>query len=118
MLADDGTIHDGCNVEVSSYGLTICAERSALVAAVAQRKRHFAAIAVVTDSSPPASPCGACRQMMYEFAPDLLVIMLNPKGEERWVSLRTLLPDAFISQSLSGHNTGRDTTHYRANDIP
>ena len=117
LLACDGTIWRGCNVEASSYGLTMCAERSALVAAVSQGKRDFAAIAVITDSSPPASPCGACRQMLYEFAPDLLVVMIHPGGEERRANLRMLLPDAFASESLPGHRTGRDTTHYRADDI-
>ena len=100
LLADDGTLWSGCNVESGSYGLTICAERTALVTAVAHGKRSFAAIAVATESSPPASPCGACRQMLYEFAPDLLVVMLNPEGEEHWVTLRTLLPDAFSPHSL------------------
>ena len=105
LLATDGTIWSGCNVESSSYGLTICAERTALVTAVANGKRRFAAVAVATQSSPPASPCGNCRQMLYEFAPDALVLMLNPEGGERWATLRLLLPDAFEAESLpeKGH---------------
>lgn len=101
LAASDGTIQSGCNVEVSSYGMTICAERNALVAAVARGKRRFAALVLHTESSPPASPCGACRQMLYEFSPDLIVVMQNTSGQEHWASLRTLLPCAFESHSLS-----------------
>lgn len=74
-----GVIYTGCNVENASYSATICAERTALVKAVSEGERQFEAIAVVTDSG--GFPCGICRQMLYEFAPDLRVIIAKPDGE-------------------------------------
>lgn len=95
----DGRVFVGCNVENASYGLTICAERAALVAAVAAGVRQFRRIVVVSDSDPPASPCGACRQMLAEFGPALLVEAVGPAQAQRWV-LSELLPDAFTSHRL------------------
>lgn len=98
--AGDGTIHVGCNVENASYGLTICAERMAVGAAVAAGKRTFARIVVATAVEPPATPCGACRQLLAEFGLDLEVITVGPQSERRW-RLRELLPEAFTPESLS-----------------
>src|SRR5262249_13442710 len=70
----DGAIYRGCNVENASYGLTICAERAAVFAAVAAGARHVEAVAVVSDSNAPIAPCGACRQVLYEFGPQMIVI--------------------------------------------
>ena len=95
----DGRIFAGCNVENASYGLTICAERTALVSAVAAGVRQFRRIVVVSDSDPPASPCGACRQMLAEFGPGLEVEAVGPARAQRWV-LSELLPDAFTSHRL------------------
>src|SRR5690606_12887090 len=67
LVCDDGTVVEGCNVENASYGLCICAERTAVAAAVAGGRRHFPTIAIVTSASPPASPCGMCRQVLAEF---------------------------------------------------
>lgn len=95
LLTDDGQIITGCNVENRSYGLTICAERTAVAAAVAAGHRRLRAIAVVTDASPPAMPCGMCRETLNEFAPDLPVLVANLAGERRETTLRDLHPAPF-----------------------
>ncbi|MGH7537723.1 MAG: cytidine deaminase [Gemmatimonadales bacterium] len=98
--ADDGSIHVGCNVENASYGLTICAERMAVGAAVAAGKRRLVRVAVASAVEPPATPCGACRQLLAEFGLDLEILAVGPKSERRW-KLRTLLPEAFTRESLT-----------------
>ena len=98
--ADDGTIYMGCNIENASYGLTICAERAAVAAAVTAGRRRIARVAVFTDSDPPAAPCGACRQVLSEFGPSATVIAAGPRGERRW-AMRELLPDAFGPEELA-----------------
>ena len=98
--ADDGTVHVGCNVENASYGLTICAERMAVGAAVAAGKRKLKRVAVATAVEPPATPCGACRQLLAEFGLDLEIIAAGPATERRW-RLRELLPEAFTRESLT-----------------
>ena len=90
----DGAVFSGCNVENASYGLTLCAERSALAAAVAGGHRSFTRIALSTSSGPPASPCGLCRQALAEFAPGLAVRSESPEGTADW-SLAALLPAPF-----------------------
>ncbi len=99
LEAADGRIFVGTNVESASYGLTICAERMAIGAAVAGGARTFRRLVVATDVDPPASPCGACRQLLAEFGLDLEVIAVGPKTERRW-TLRDLLPDAFAKTTL------------------
>jgi cytidine deaminase len=84
----------GCNIENASYGLTNCAERAAVAAAVTAGRRRFTRIVVVTDSDPPAAPCGACRQVLSEFGDALAIRAVGPSGERSW-SMRDLLPDAF-----------------------
>lgn len=98
LLADDGTVHLGCNVENRSYGLTVCAERNAVGGLVAARGPavRIVAVAVATDASPPAPPCGACREVLHELAaPGCVVVSANPRGERREWLLDDLLPDAF-----------------------
>ena len=81
MLDERGRIHVGCNVENASYGLTVCAERNAVAAAVAAGARRIRAVAVVTGARPPASPCGACRQVLAELgAADTEVLLGGPTG--------------------------------------
>jgi len=99
LEAADGRVFVGTNVESASYGLTICAERMALGAAVAAGARSFRRIAVTTDVDPPAAPCGACRQLLAEFGLQLDVISAGPQSERRW-TLADLLPAAFTKESL------------------
>jgi cytidine deaminase len=82
LLTPDGKIYTGCNVENSSYGATICAERTAVVKAVSEGVRQFVAVAVVTRDG--GSPCGICRQVMFEFAPDLRVTLVDEAGQVRY----------------------------------
>ena len=99
LEATDGRVFAGCNVESASYGLTICAERMALGAAVAAGARAFRRVVVTTEVEPPAAPCGACRQLLAEFGTNLEVVAAGPSTERRW-TLGALLPDAFTKESL------------------
>ena len=94
LEADDGRVFVGANVENASYGLANCAERVALGAAIVHGARVFRRIVVVSDSNPPASPCGACRQALAEFGLELEVLAVGPHGSRQW-RLADLLPDAF-----------------------
>ena len=87
-----GRTSAGCNVENVSYGLTICAERNAVFAAVAAGCREFAKIVIVADTEVPASPCGACRQVLAEFNPDLEVVLATFRGKSEMFRLSELLP--------------------------
>ena len=100
LEADDGRVFVGCNVENASYGLTICAERAAVCAAVAAGARRLRRAVVVTDANPPAAPCGACRQVLSEFGRDLLVEGIGPAGAVRW-TMAELLPSAFGPEQLT-----------------
>ena len=100
LLASDGSISEGCNVENAAYPVGICAERGALAAAVARGSRTFEAIAIATEADEPTPPCGMCRQMLEEFSPHMLVVSVTRSGgEARW-SLDDLLPKAFTPHSL------------------
>lgn len=94
LLDSEGTIHTGCNVENISYGLTLCAERGAVMTAVATGRQSFVALAIVADTDVPLSPCGACRQFLAEFAPDLPILSATVSGREELLSLSVLLPRA------------------------
>jgi cytidine deaminase len=95
LLGADGRIITGCNVENSSYGLTMCAERTALFKAVSEGIREYLAIAVYSETSPPTRPCGACRQVLYEFNPLMEIACANADGKIDKFTLSELLPEGF-----------------------
>jgi len=101
VLTESGRIYTGCNIENASYGLTNCAERTAIFKAVSEGETRFVAMAVIADTPGPVSPCGACRQVMSEFAPDLRVILTNLKGDTLVTTARDLLPGAFRDSDMS-----------------
>lgn len=100
LEAADGTIITGCNVENATYGLTICAERVAMFKAISDGKRRFRRIAIVADTVAPTPPCGACRQVLWEFGGDLEVILANLRRETGRYRLGDLLPVAFDGRLL------------------
>ena len=95
LLAADGRVFGGCNVESSSYGLTCCAERTAVFKAVSEGVRSFRAVAVVTGADEPTSPCGACRQVLWDQCRDIAVVMATTGGKREETTLAALLPRAF-----------------------
>jgi cytidine deaminase len=95
-----GEVITGCNIENATYGLTMCAERVAMFKALSEGHRDFVRIAVVADSAEPTPPCGACRQILWEFAPEAEVILANLAGAARRVTVRELLPGPFDRRFL------------------
>jgi len=95
LLCLDGEVFTGCNVENASYGATICAERSALSGAVSRGKRAFTKIAVAGNGKEFCTPCGICRQTLFEFSPEMTVLCANEDGEYEEHIIRELLPFAF-----------------------
>lgn len=107
LLTQGGRVFTGCNVENATYGATLCAERSAVAAMVTAGQRAPLACAVVTGASPPAAPCGICRQVLAEFAPDLFVILASEDERGRLTAKQTLrlsalFPAAFRLDSVGG----------------
>ena len=101
LEAEDGTVFAGCNVESASYGLTICAERVALVKGVSEGHTRFKRVAVVTDADALTPPCGACRQLLWEFAPEAAVVLANLRGERAEYRMAELLPHGFDARKLA-----------------
>jgi cytidine deaminase len=100
LETDDGVVITGCNVENSTYGLTVCAERVAVLKAVSDGYRAFHRIAVVADTQAPTPPCGPCRQILWEFCGDIEVILANLTEEKGRYRLRDLLPLPFDARLL------------------
>ncbi len=98
LRGKSGRVYTGCNVENAAYGLSMCAERTAIFKAISEGEREFEAIAVVTENG--VSPCGSCRQVMMEFAPDMTVIIADTQGRTRITTVRDLLPDGFTPEHL------------------
>jgi len=93
--AEDGRIFGGCNVENATYGLTVCAERVAIWKALSEGVRRFRAVAVVTGADVPTPPCGACRQILWEFAGDVPVVSVTEGGRRKLYRMADLLPEPF-----------------------
>ena len=106
LEADDGSLHEGCNVENASSPVTLCAERGALSAAVAAGRRRFRRLALSTEGTEAVAPCGACRQALTEFAPELEIVSEAGGDVRRW-TLDELLPARFVLE-----------THWRRNTTP
>lgn len=95
-----GKIYTGCNIEVSSYGLTLCAERLAIFKALSEGEKEFEAIAIVTNTQRPCPPCGACRQVLWEFASNMKIIMANLDGKCTLTTVKELFPHPFDRSRL------------------
>ena len=100
LLTKDGRIYGGCNVENASYGLTVCAERVALLKALSEGERTFAMIAVVADTIKPTPPCGPCRQLLWEYCGDIPVVMAHLTAVTARHQMRDLLPLPFDGRLL------------------
>ena len=100
LRAMSGRIFGGCNVENATYGLTVCAERVAIFKAISEGERGFDAISVVTDADAFTPPCGACRQLIWEFCGDVPVILADLKGKMEVIRMRDLFPKPFDSSNL------------------
>jgi cytidine deaminase len=101
LLAEDGTVYKGCNIENAGYSMTNCAERTAFFKAVSEGVKDFVKLAVVADTEGPVSPCGACRQVISEFCdPDMEVILTNLKGDIQRTTVAELIPGAFGPRDL------------------
>ena len=92
---ESGRVHSGCNVENASYGLTLCAERVAVFKAISEGVRRFRRIAIAADTETLTPPCGACRQILWEFCGDIEILLCNPRGKNETLRLKDLFPRAF-----------------------
>jgi cytidine deaminase len=100
VLDDSGVIHTGCNVENATYGLTVCAERVAIFKAISEGARKFVRVAVVADTDNLTPPCGACRQILWEFCGDVEIVLSNLQGKSETLRLGELFPRAFDASFL------------------
>jgi cytidine deaminase len=96
----DGRIHTGCNIENATYGLTLCAERVAIFKAISEGVRKFRRIAVAADTDVLTPPCGACRQILWEFCGDVDIVLVNPRGKIETYRLKDLFPKPFDASYL------------------
>jgi cytidine deaminase len=97
---ESGRVHTGCNIENATYGLTLCAERVAVFKAISEGARKFRRIAIVADTDNLTPPCGACRQILWEFCGDIEIVLGNPRGKSETLRLRDLFPRAFDASFL------------------
>ena len=96
----EGRIHTGCNIENATYGLTLCAERVAVFKAMSEGAREFRRIAVAADTETLTPPCGACRQILWEFCGDIEITLVNPRGQSETLRMKDLFPRAFDASFL------------------
>jgi cytidine deaminase len=108
LETEDGTVVTGCNIENATYGLTLCAERVALVKALSEGHRQFTRVAVVADTTSPTPPCGPCRQLLWEYGGDLEVILANVREICGTYRLRDLLPLPFDARLLDEDPSRKD----------
>src|SRR5260370_20849838 len=118
LRATSGRIFGGCNVENATYGLTVCAERVAIFKAISEGERGFDAIAVVTDTDALTSPCGACRQLIWEFWASVSVTTANLKGKTETIQMKDLFPTPCDSSNLDEGNAGMKNPGATFNTIP
>jgi cytidine deaminase len=100
VRTENGKVYIGCNVESASYGLTVCAERVAIWKALSEGERQFTELAVVADTESLTTPCGTCRQIIWEFCKHATIVLANLRGETETVSIKDLLPRAFDARFL------------------
>ena len=100
LLDDSGQIYTGCNVENATFGLTVCAERVAVFKAISEGARKFRRIAVAADTGVLTPPCGACRQILWEFCGDVEIVLVNPRGKTETHRMRDLFPKPFDASYL------------------
>ncbi|MEC8192729.1 MAG: cytidine deaminase [Myxococcota bacterium] len=108
VRTEDGTVFTGCNVESASFSLTCCAERVAVFKAVSEGHTRMMSCAIVTIEDEPALPCGACRQVLWEFGGDLRIVLGNAAGKTRVLQLADILPGGFTAAQLPDRNAKRD----------
>jgi cytidine deaminase len=106
VMGGSGKIYGGCNIENTSFPLTCCAERVAIFKAISEGERTIVGALVWTPLTPPAAPCGACRQVLYEFGPDAVVLIAGPEGIDRRTTMRALLPEGFSAEDLERAQRG------------
>lgn len=97
---NSGRVHTGCNVENATYGLTVCAERVAVFKAMSEGVREFRRIAIAADTETLTPPCGACRQILWEFCGDIEIMLVNPRGKTETLRMKDLFPRAFDASYL------------------
>jgi cytidine deaminase len=102
VRTDTGKVYTGCNVESASYGLTVCAERVAIWKALSEGEKHFTDLAVVADTEKLTPPCGTCRQIIWEFAREAMIVFANLNGQSEVFHIADLLPSAFDARFLIG----------------
>lgn len=101
LMTKEGAVYSGCNIENASFGLTNCAERTAIFKAISEGEKNFEYLVVTGDTDGPISPCGACRQVMAEFfSPEMKVLLTNKKGLKKETTVQELLPGAFTSKDM------------------
>lgn len=101
LECEDGRIFTGCNIENATFGLTICAERVAIFKAISEGGKKFVRIVVATSAKSLTPPCGACRQIIWEFCGDIPVVMVNTQGQKNTLQMKDLFPHAFDDRNLS-----------------
>ncbi len=109
VMTDEGEIFDGCNIENSSYSLTICAERTAVFKAVSAGKKKFRSIAITSDDQGFITPCGACRQVLSEFSPHMEIILTAASGKKKITTLDKLFPTPPDLKKLSRHSSKKNS---------